>query len=196
MGPESAKGLPGQQVVHTRPRPGEGQGRPAERARQEIGHGRRGEGGIFGALRPAAGEALTRPHPSRSAADRVDFPERVEAWVPAEVTRVHAIADNLPGHRAADVLLSARACPRREFAFQPKYAAHLDPIEPWWEARRSLASKGRRFETWEAACRAVEGATARRDKHRRPSVRGRRRRHQPRRRPGIAPVPGVRRLAG
>jgi transposase len=170
--------------------------RPAPRAKQEIDYGRRGKGYIFGAFRPATGEALTHPYPSRSAANWVDFLERVEAWVPAEVERIYAISDHLSAHRATDVLLFSLWHPRWEFVFQPKYAAYLNLIEPWWKVLRSLALKGRRFESWEDVCRAVGEATAYWNKHRHPFIWGRRRRHRPRRRPGIAAVPGVRRLAG
>jgi transposase len=197
MGPQSARSYPGRRVVHAEPRAGDdGQASPAERARQEIDYGRRGKGYIFGAFRPATGEALTAPYPSRSAANWADFLEKAEAWVPAGIGRVYAIADNLSAHRATDVLLFGLAHPRWEFVFQPRYAAYLNLIEPWWKVLKSLALKGRRFETWEEVCRAVEGATAYWDQHRHPFVWGRRRRHRPRRRPGIAAVPGVRGLAG
>ena len=106
--------------------------------------------------------------------------------------RVYAIVDNLSAHRATDVLLFSLAHPRWEFVFQPVYAAYLNLIEPWWKVLRSLALKGRRFETWEEVCRAVEEATAYWNKHRHPFVWGRRRRHRPKRRPGIAAVPSVR----
>jgi len=197
MGPESAKSFPGQQLVRAGPPPGTEEAvRPAERAKQEIDYGRRGRGYFFGAFRPATGEALTHPYPSRSAANWADFLERVEAWIPADVGRVYAIVDNLQAHRATDVLLFALWRPRWEFVFQPKYAAYLNLIEPWWKVLRSLALKGRRFETWEEVCRAVAEATAYWNKHRHPFVWGRRRRHRPRRQPGIAAVPGVRQLAG
>jgi transposase len=169
---------------------------PAERAKQEIDYGRRGKGYIFGAFRPATGEALTHPYPSRSTANWADFLGRVEAWLPSEVERVYAIVDNLNAHRAVDVLLFALAFARWEFVFQPKYAAYLNLIEPWWKVLRALALKGRRFESWEEVCRAVEEATAYWNKHRHPFIWGRRRRHRPRRRPGIASVPGVRGLTG
>ena len=206
MGPESAKSFPGQQPVRAEPAPEAvstaaepgvpAQVRHAERAKQEIDYGRRGKGYIFGAFRPATGEALTHPYPSRSAANWADFLGRVEAWIPTEVERVYAVVDNLNAHRAVDVLLFALAYARWEFVFQPKYAAYLNLIEPWWKVLRSLALKGRRFESWEEVCRAVEEATAYWNKHRHPFLWGRRRRHRPRRRPGIASVPGVRGLAG
>ena len=81
------------------------------------------------------------------------------------------------------------ARPRREMVFQPKYAAYLNPIEPWWKIRRSLALKGRRFESWDEIAQAVAGATAYWNAHRHPFVRGHRRRHKPRRQPGIALLP-------
>jgi transposase len=197
MGPQSARSYPGQRVVRADPgRGGDGTPRPAGRARQEADYGRRGKGYIFGAFRPATGEALTAPYASRGIADWVDFLERAEAWVPADVGRVYAIVDNLNAHRATDVLLFCLAHPRWELVFQPKYAAYLNLIEPWWKVLKSLALKGRRFETREEVCQAVEEAAAYWNKHRHPFVWGRRRRHRPRRRPGIAAVPGIRGLAG
>ncbi|WP_076345182.1 transposase [Paludisphaera borealis] len=156
---------------------------PAGRARQEIDYGRRGKGYVFGAFRPATGESLTRPYPSRSAVNWADFLEQVEAWIPADAQRVYAIVDDLSAHRATDVLLFALARPRWEFVFQPKYAAYLNLIEPWWKVLRNLALKGRRFKTWEEVSRAVEEATVYWNQHCPPFVWGRRRRHQPRCRP-------------
>jgi len=110
----------------------------------------------------------------------------VEHWLPSAVERVYAILDNLSTHRATDVLLFVLAHPRWEFVFQPKYAAYLNLIEPWWKTLRSLALKGRRFETWTEVCDAIHAATAYWNAHRHPFVWGRRRRHHSRRRPGIA----------
>lgn len=186
MGPESAKSFPGRQLVRSLPDP-EGI-RPAERARQELDYGRRGKGYVFGAFRPATGEAFTESYERRTAVNWVDFLERVECWIPTTTERVYAILDNLSMHRATDVLLFSLAHPRWEFVFQPKYAAYLNLIEPWWKVLRSLALKGRRFESWEEICRAVEEATGYWNCHRHPFVWGRRRRHRASRKPGVAMV--------
>lgn len=193
MGPTAAKSYAGQELVRARPEASRLQ--PAERARQEIDYGRRGKGYIYGAFRPATGEAFTAPYERRATVHWVDFLEQVEAWVSPEVETVYAIVDNLSMHRATDVLLFSLAHPRWEFVFQPKYAAYLNLIEPWWKVLRSLALKGRRFETWEEVCQAIAAATVYWNAHRRPYHWGRRRRHQPRRRPGIALLPRVRGLA-
>lgn len=184
LGPESAKSFRGRVLVRD-----DGEG-PAVRAKQEIDYGRRGKGYIFGAFKPADGEAFTHPYPSRSAANFADFLERVDAWIPPDIECIYAIIDNLSAHRATDVLLFSVAHPRWEFVFQPKYAAYLNLIESWWKILRSLAFKGRRFETWDEMCRAVEEATAYWNAHRHPFVWGQRRRHR-HRRPGIARVPNA-----
>jgi transposase len=187
MGPVAAKSYPGQQLAHVEPQ-AESQ-RPAQRARQEIDYGRRDKGYVFGAFRPVTGEALTKTYGARSTLNWVDFLQRVDEWLPADLDRVYAIVDNLSTHRASDVLLFSLQHPRWEFVFQPKYAAYLNLIEPWWKTLRSLALKGRRFETWAEVEQAIEAATAYWNRHRHPFVWGRRRRHQPRRQSGIAKLP-------
>jgi hypothetical protein len=92
-------------------------------------------------------------------------------------------------HRALDVLLFALAHPRWAFVFQPASAAYPNLIEPWWKTLRSLALKGRRFETWAEVCEAVEQATAYWNAHRRPSVWGHRRRHRARRQAAVGRMP-------
>ena len=81
------------------------------------------------------------------------------------------------------MLLFALAHPRWEFVFQPKYAAYLNLIEPWWKILHSPALKGRRFETWPEIEEAVRRATAYWNAHKHPFLWGRKRRHRTRRRP-------------
>ena len=179
MGPESAKSFPGAEVTRGR-------------AKQAADYGRRGQGYVFGAFIPATGAALTHPYTGRTAGNWIDFLTRVEGWVPAEVGAVYAVLDKLAAHRGTDALLFSLAHPRWEFVFQPTYAAYLNRIEPWWKVLRSLALKGRRFETWGQIEAAVGRATAYWNAHRHPFVWGRRRRHRPKRSPGVATAPGVR----
>lgn len=183
MGPESAKSFPGRRLVPT------AAAGARRRATQEIDYGRRGRGYVFGAFLPAPGAALTVPYARRTTANFVDFLEHVDAWVDPGHDRVSAVLDNLSAHRAADVLLWALAHPRWEFVFQPKYAAYLNLIEPWWKILRSLALKGRRFASWAEVCQAVEAATQYWNAHGHPFVWGRRKRRRPARPTGIARLP-------
>jgi transposase len=184
MGPEAAKSHPGRRVVGPAPT-----GERRARATQEIDYGRRGKGYVFGAFVPATGAALTAPYPGRTIANWVDFLERVDEWIGPAAARVYAILDNLSTHRALDVLLWALARPRWEFVFQPAYAAYLNLIEPWWKILRSLALKGKRFESWEAVRQAVDAATRYWNAHRHPFVWGRRKRRRAARQAGIARLP-------
>src|SRR4051812_21185624 len=119
------------------------------------------------------------------------FPRRSRALDRRWVERVYAVVDNLNVHSATDVLLFALAHPRWEFVFQPKYAAYLNLIEPWWKILRSLALKGRRFEAWPEIEEAVRRATAYWNAHKHPFLWGRKRRHRTARRPGVALVPNL-----
>jgi hypothetical protein len=71
--------------------------------------------------------------------------------------------------------------------FQPRYAAYLNLIEPWWKILPSLALKGRRFEAWSEIEQAARRPAAYRNAHKHRFLWGRRQRH----RPGIATAPNV-----
>jgi transposase len=188
MGPQAVKSYPGKQLVY----PEAAEAKPAGRAKQLIDYGRRGKAGyVFGAMTPVDGEVFTATYTRRKLVNWIDFLQHVEEWIPKDVERVYAVLDNLSMHRAMDVLFFNLAYPRWEFVFQPTAAAYLNLIEPWWKTLKSLAFKGRRFESWEQVEEAVQKATAYWNAHKHPYVWGRRRRHQPRRKPGIARLPQV-----
>lgn len=113
MGPESAKSFPGQELVAVeasavlaqpaRPTTSTagneaapatssaappGVASPIGRATQEVDDGRRGKGDIFGAFKPADGEALTAPDAGRTTVNDVDFLAQVEGWMAPEVERI------------------------------------------------------------------------------------------------------------
>ena len=134
---------------------------------------------------------MTAPYEGRTTANWIDFLRRVEGWIDPTAERIYAVVDNLNTHSALDVLLFNLAHPRWEFVFQPKYAAYLNLIEPWWKVLRSLALKGRRFDAWAEIEQAVERATEYWNAHKHPFLWGRRRRHHRSRRPGIAVLPNV-----
>jgi transposase len=184
MGPESAKTFKGVRIAQP---PTDDERR--RRVPVEADYGRRGQGYIFGAFRPHTGAAFTEAYGRRTIANWVDFLGKGEGWLPPEVTRVIGVVDNLNVHRATDVLLFSLAHPRWEFLFQPTYAPYLNLIEPWWKILRSLALKGRRFESWEAICAAIREATSYWNAHRHPFEWGKRQRKRATRRAGIAIVP-------
>ncbi|MDE0482317.1 MAG: transposase [Candidatus Poribacteria bacterium] len=52
--------------------------------------------------------------------------------------------------------------------FIPKYACWLNLIEPWWKQLKSLALKGRRFETQEELTDALKSAVCWWNAHKHP----------------------------
>ena len=171
MGPVAAKSYPGQEAVDV-------QARPAQRAKQEIDYGRRAKGYVFGALWETTGDCWTQCYPRRI--KRISLISSVGSMsrFPRRSTRISAILDNLDMHHCHDLLLFQIHHPRWEFVYQPKYAAYLNLIEPWWKVLRSLALKGRRFETWEEVVAAIGAATAYWQAHKHPFVWGQRRRYR------------------
>ena len=154
-------------------------------------HGRRGKGEVLGAFQPATGAAFTATYPGRTIVNRVDFLDAVDTWMADEVNRVYAVLANLSTHRAIDVLRWSLTHPRWAFVFPPTDAACLNLIEPWWKVLRSLALKGRRFDTGDDVCAAVKRATAYWHAHRHPFVGGRRKRRLRARQAGVAQLPVV-----
>lgn len=185
MRPEFAKRLPGAQAVR------QPAGKPLPRATQEIDDGRRGKGYAFCAFRPATGAAFTATYTGRAIANWGGFLAQVDQWLPAAAERVYAILDHLSSHRATDVLLCSLAHPRWAFVVQPTCAAYLNLSEPWWKTLRSLALKGKRFETWAEIEQAVAAATTYWNAHRHPFGWGRRHRQRLTRRGGLAVLPDV-----
>jgi transposase len=68
------------------------------------------------------------------------------------------IKDNLGVHISKEVMLALLAWPEIQLQLIPKYACWLNLIEPWWKQLRSLALRGRRFETVDQLREALEGA--------------------------------------
>ena len=172
MGPVAAKRYPGQQAIDV-------QVRPAQRARQDIDYGRRAKGYVFGALWETTGACWTQCCPRRTKAPFSAFLAWVDEPIPPDARRLYAILDHLGRPHCPDRLLFQMHHPRGEFVYQPKYAAYLNLIEPWWTILRSLAVKGRRLDTGEAVVSAIDAATAYWMAHRHPFVWGRRRRYRP-----------------
>jgi transposase len=179
MGPVSAKSYPGARVIPVEP------GCGCRRAKQEIDYGLRGSGYVFGAFKPYDGEVFTRAYKERSTANMVDFLHEVDGWLKERFgesftteKRVFAILDNLAAHRSADMMLFSSTHPHWHFIFQPTYAAYLNLIEPWWKVLRSLALKGKRFETWQDVVGAISAGSSYWNAHRHPFFWGHRRRHR------------------
>jgi hypothetical protein len=162
------------------------------RPRYQADYGYRGSGYVYGAFIPATGEAITAWYSGRCTNHWAEFLADVERWLSPQYARVVAIQDNLGTHFGQDIQLFSLAHPRWEFLNLPLGAGYLNLIEPWWKVLKGLALKGKRFNNWEDLSQAFHDATLYWNQHRHPFLWGQRKRYQPKRKPGIATMPGHR----
>lgn len=134
LGPLSAKTYPGEEWI-----PG------PHRATFEPDYGRRGNLWVHGAFEPASGQASLVLSDRRDSASHISLLEQVIADFPAD--RLLLIEDNLSTHHSRQTQLALLAWPDIQVLFIPTYACWLNLIEPWWKQLKSLALKGRRFQT-------------------------------------------------
>jgi transposase len=155
MGPIAVKTYPGE----------EWQMGP-NRATFEPDYGRRGKLWIHAAFEPATGQAAIIMSPSRDSASHIQLLEKIVSEFPTD--RWLIIEDNLSIHTSRQTRLALAAWPEIQIQFIPKYACWLNLIEPWFKQLRSLALKGRRFETLGELTQALNGALDYWNAHRHP----------------------------
>ena len=126
------------------------------RATFEPDYGRRGKLWVHGAFEPDTGQAAMMLSPSRDSASHIQLLEQILVEFPAD--RYLIIEDNLSIHTSRQTRLALTAWPEVQIQFIPKYACWLNLIEPWWKQLRSLALKGRRFETLDELTEALNAA--------------------------------------
>jgi transposase len=100
---------------------------------------------VHGAFEPATGKAALVVSGKRDSASHIQLLEKVIHTFPAD--RLLIIEDNLSTHHSRDTRIALAAWPEIQILFLPKYACWLNLIEPWWKQLKSLAIKGRKFET-------------------------------------------------
>jgi transposase len=148
--------------------PGEEWKAGSGRATFEPDYGRRGVVWVHGAFEPATGLATILCSPARDSASHLQLLEQVLATFPSD--RWLLVEDNLSIHQSRDVKTALLAWPEIQLQFIPKYACWLNLIEPWWKQLRSLALKGRRFETLEELTTSLQEALAYWNDHKRPYI--------------------------
>lgn len=157
MGPIAVKTYPGEEW-----KPG------PNRATFEPDYGRRGKLWVHGLFEPATGQASILTSPGRDSASHIQLIEKMILEFPAD--RWLIIEDNLIIHSSRQVKLALAAWPEIQLQFIPKYACWLNLIEPWWKQLRSLALKGRRFESLDQLTLAMNQALDYWNVHRHPYV--------------------------
>ena len=136
------------------------------RATFEPDYGRRGNLWAHGAFEPATGQAALVLSARRDSASHIQLLEHIPTVFPAD--RWLLIEDNLSIHHSRNVKTALLAWPEIQVLFLPKYACWLNLIEPWWKQLRSLALKGRRFDSSAEIAMALLNALAYWNAHKHP----------------------------
>lgn len=157
MGPLAVKTYPGEEW-----KLGDG------RATFEPDYGRRGKVWVHGTFEPATGQAAILISPRRDSASHIQLMELIVRHF--ESDRWLLIEDNLSIHTGRQTRLALAAWPEIRVQFIPKYACWLNLIEPWWKQLRSLALKGRRFESTAQLVDSLYDALAHWNAHAHPYV--------------------------
>lgn len=155
LGPLAVKTYPG---AEWKPGP--------DRATFEPDYGRRGKLWVHGAFEPATGQGSLVYTGARDSVSHIRLLEQIMTEFPAD--RWLIIEDNLSAHLSRETQLALLAHPDLQVQFLPKYACWLNLIEPWWKQIRSLALKGRRFESLEELTCALMAALTYWNDHRHP----------------------------
>jgi transposase len=121
---------------------------------------------VHGAFEPATGQATVVFSAARDSVSHIQLLEQMLLQFPAD--RWLIIEDNLSTHTSRETQLALLARPEIQVQFIPKYACWLNLIEPWWKQLRSLALKGRRFETTAELRAALEAALVYWNDHKHP----------------------------
>lgn len=148
-----------------------------QRATFEPDYGRRGSVWVHGAFEPATGQASLVITDARDSVSHIQLLEKVITDFPSD--RWLLIEDNLSTHHGRQVQTALLAWPEIQVQFIPTYASWLNLIEPWWKQLRSLALKGRCFETTEELETALWAALDYWNKHKHPYHWKKRPHHQP-----------------
>jgi len=138
------------------------------RATYEPDYGRRGKFWVHGAFEPATGQATILTSAGRDSLSHVGLIERVMREFGSD--RWLLIEDNLSIHTSQQVQWALGAWPEIQVLFLPTYACWLNWIEPWWKQFKSLALKGRRFESLDEMAEALYAAVEYWNAHRHPYV--------------------------
>ena len=168
---------------------------PGTATRYHDDEKKNGAGGVCLALEPQPGFRSVAVRARRPALDDAQLRQHRLASHDPQVEAIRLVQDqlNTPTPGAFYEALP----PVEAVALAQRFEPHLRRTKGrgsrWRKAhvRRSLALKGRRFETWGEVWQAVQEATADWNAHRHPFIWGRRRRHYARRRPGIGRRPKV-----
>lgn len=118
--------------------------RAGKPVRVEHEYARRGALHLFAAFNTRTGEVIGWNAPRKRAVEFIAFLDLLDARIPASVTALHLVLDNLRVHKSRAVAAWLAAHPRFHFHFPPVHCSWMNQVEQWFSIleRKALRAVG------------------------------------------------------
>src|SRR3954447_21603799 len=104
--------------------------------RVEHEYGRCGALNLLAAFDTRTGKVYGMTAPRKRQAEFIAFLERLDREIPATVTTIHVVLDNLPMHKGKQVMAWLKEHPRFVFHHPPVHCSWMNQVEQWFGIAR------------------------------------------------------------
>lgn len=105
---------------------------PGFPVRVEHEYQRKGALNLFAAFDTRTGKVYGQCHERKRQVEFIQFLEHLDREIPANVTLIHLVLDNLSVHKGKQVLAWLEKHPRFKFHFTPVHCSWMNQVEQWF----------------------------------------------------------------
>ena len=105
---------------------------PGLPVRVEHEYERKGALNLFAAFDTRTGKVYGQCHERKRQVEFIQFLEHLDREIPAHVTLIHLVMDNLRVHKGKQVLAWLEKHPRFKFHFTPVHCSWMNQVEQWF----------------------------------------------------------------
>lgn len=146
------------EMTSLQPRPRAGPTRPAQPGRPmqvEHEYARKGALQLFAAFDTRSGQAYGECFYRKRQVECITFLEQLDAAIPAPITALHLLCDNVSVHHGRKVRRWLAKHPRFVVHFTPVHCSWMNPVEQWLSILRRKRLRAPNFADLSALARAV-----------------------------------------
>lgn len=141
---------------------------PAKPVRVEQNYTRSGALNLFAAFNTRSGQVIGWSATRKRASEFVSFLDLLDASLPASITTVHLVLDNLRVHKSKAATAWLTAHPRFVLHFPPVHCSWMNQVEQWFAILQRKALRTADFESTLALDRHLHGFIAHWNSHAHP----------------------------
>jgi hypothetical protein len=109
---------------------------------------------LFAAFDTRTGQVWGQTYERKRQVELIAFLEYLDNEIPAHITQIHVVLDNLRMHKGKKVQAWLTQHPRFVFHFPPVHCSWMNQVEQWCEHSPTQAVKHRQFQEQASPCRA------------------------------------------